>query len=294
MNTEDMPTMSEHARNLATGLAAPGSSTRLQAALAAGSAPEPGLLPVLLERCAVEPDFFVRDMLTWAITRLPTDRTVPELLRILAGYQGTRHGAEASGCVRSGGQAVAQALHTLSKIGDARGWPAITDAMFADPDDTLARTAWRAAAKLVPTGAEAALAQRLASQLGRGGREMWLSLARVHLDLGESARPVVERIVSAGGAVEGAGDPVDGPPARAAEHYPDGSAERRLAHALAILRLFDDPDAAFAPDLAQARRVHALGGFEPGAGSGDAVEADPDTAAASAAPDPADHGGQPC
>ncbi|MCQ9385780.1 HEAT repeat domain-containing protein [Brevibacterium sp. 50QC2O2] len=283
MNTEDMPTTREHVRNLAAGLAAHSSSTRLQAALAAGSTPDPGLLPVLVERCAVEPDFFVRDMLTWAITRLPAELTVPELLRILAGYRGNRQGTRASGSV----QAVAQALHTLSKIGDIRGWPAITDAMFADPDDTLARTAWRAAAKLVPAGAEASLAQRLTSQLGRGGRETWLSLARVHLDLGESVRSVLEGIVSAGGAADGAGGPVGGPAARAAEHSPCRFAEQRVAHAMAILRLFDDPDAAFAPDLAEARRVRALSGFEPGVGSGDGHEVTAD-------PDVTEPGGQPC
>ena len=47
-------------------------STRLQAALAIGTHPDPGLVDVLIARSAIEPDFFVRDMLTWALTRLPS------------------------------------------------------------------------------------------------------------------------------------------------------------------------------------------------------------------------------
>jgi len=40
-------------------------SARLQAALAAGSRPDPRYVDVLVERSGIEPDFYVRDMLTW-------------------------------------------------------------------------------------------------------------------------------------------------------------------------------------------------------------------------------------
>ena len=43
----------------------PSSSARLQAALAAGTHPDPAYVGALIEQCAVEPDFYVRDMLTW-------------------------------------------------------------------------------------------------------------------------------------------------------------------------------------------------------------------------------------
>ncbi len=65
---------------LRTALSAPNSSIRLRAALAAGTTPDPSFVRVLVERCESEPDFFVRDMLTWALTRHPTELTVPALL----------------------------------------------------------------------------------------------------------------------------------------------------------------------------------------------------------------------
>lgn len=56
-------------KRLLEALAGGNSSTRLKAALAIGTRPQPGVVDVLVARCAVEPDFFVRDMLTWALTR---------------------------------------------------------------------------------------------------------------------------------------------------------------------------------------------------------------------------------
>ena len=46
-------------------------SVRLRAALALGSTGDPTLLDALVRRCGIEPDFFVRDMLTWALTAYP-------------------------------------------------------------------------------------------------------------------------------------------------------------------------------------------------------------------------------
>jgi hypothetical protein len=62
---------------MSTALAAAEASTRLKAALAIGSHPDPGLLYTLVTRCAIEPDFYVRDMLTWALTRFPAEATLP-------------------------------------------------------------------------------------------------------------------------------------------------------------------------------------------------------------------------
>ena len=42
-------------------------------------------------------------------------------------------------------QARSQALHTLSKIRNASTWHAITSSLLRDPDDEVARSAWRAA-----------------------------------------------------------------------------------------------------------------------------------------------------
>jgi HEAT repeat protein len=88
--------------------------------------PEPVLLDALVARCAAEPDFYVRDMLTWALTRLPPAITVTKLVAALSS---------------EGTQARSQALHTLSKIRDSRAWPAITRALLRDTDDSVAAAA---------------------------------------------------------------------------------------------------------------------------------------------------------
>ena len=203
---------------LRDALAAATPSTRLQAALLAGTHPTPEHVDVLIERCAVEPDFFVRDMLTWALTRHDTSTVVERLLTELG-----------SGVA----QARAQALHTLSKIGRPDTWPAITTALLRDEDDEVARAAWRTAAALVPVGEEGALAQTLSTQLNRGDREMQLSLSRAFVAVGPGAADVVARATS---------DP-----------DPEVS-----AHAHATERLMEDPDEAFDAAIAEARRVVAL------------------------------------
>ena len=58
-------------------------------------------------------------------------------------------------------QARAQALHTISKLNDSDLFELVTSAHLLDDDDEAARTAWRAAARMVPPGQEAQLAQVL-------------------------------------------------------------------------------------------------------------------------------------
>jgi HEAT repeat protein len=199
------------------------SSVRLRAALAVGTAPDPRFVGKLVERCAIEPEFFVRDMLTWALTRHPVSLTLPLLL----------------GEVRSErAQARSQALHTLSKIGDRRAWPAITRALLSDADDEVARSAWRTAVVLVPEGEESGLAAVLVTQLGRGDRETRLSLSRALVALGEVVAPALR-------AATEARDP------------------RVRAHALATERLLSDPDSGFECAIEEAKRVVALGGSGP-------------------------------
>ncbi|MEU7517429.1 HEAT repeat domain-containing protein [Streptomyces sp. NPDC042898] len=196
------------------------SSVRLRAALAVGTTPDPRSVDRLVERCAVEPDFSVREMLTWALTRHAAATTVPLLLRE----------------VRSeGAQARSQALHTLSKIGDRQAWPAITRELLTDVDDEVARSAWRAAVVLVPEDAEAELAGVLATQLGRGERETQLSLSRALIALGEVITPVLRAAMS-----------TDAVP-------------RVRHHAIATERLLRDPDAGFEFAIEEAKRVVALG-----------------------------------
>lgn len=196
------------------------SSVRLRAALAIGATPDPRYVDRLVERCATEPEFFVRDMLTWALTRHPVSLTLPALLRELRSERA---------------QARSQALHTLSKTGDRQVWPAITRELLTDADDEVARSAWRAAVVLVPEGQEPALATVLATQLGRGGRETQLSLSQALVALGELMVPALLRAETA-----------PGPHIR--------------AHALATQRLLRDPDAGFTYAVEEAKRVVALGG----------------------------------
>jgi HEAT repeat protein len=154
------------------------------------------------------------------LTRHPASITVPGLLKE------TR--AESD-------QARSKALHTLSKIGDQRGWTAITRDLLQDPDDDVPRSAWRAAVGLVPEGSTAELAVRLLTPLRRrGDREDQLSLSRAMVALGDAALPAL---------------------ADAAKH---SHADVRT-HAIATERLVRDPDEGFdAAIFEAAKRVVAL------------------------------------
>ena len=206
--------------DLMDALSAADESTRLKAALAIGSDPDPSLVDMLIGRCAIEPDFYVRDMLTWALTRLPPEITVPKLLAELRSDHG---------------QARSQALHTLSKIKDPSAWPAITPALLGDSDDEVARSAWRAAVVLVPRGQEPALAEKLAAQFGRGNHEVQLSLSRALVALGTEAIASVLRDATA------SEDP------------------RIRAHASATARLLSDPSAGSEQAAKDAKRTFVLG-----------------------------------
>ncbi|MET9720884.1 HEAT repeat domain-containing protein [Streptomyces rochei] len=209
----------DRSTRVARALSAEDGSVRLQAALAAGTHPDPAFLEALVGRCAVEPDFFVRDMLSWALTRLPPEVTLPRVRREL--------GAERA-------QARSQALHTLSKIGDRSAWAWITRGMLRDADDEVARTAWRVAVVLVPEEEKEDLAGELAGQLGRGDREVRLSLSRALIDLGDVTEPVLAK----GSA------------------SPDPEI---AAHARATELLRRDPEAGFDAAVEEAKRIVALG-----------------------------------
>ncbi|TQC49559.1 HEAT repeat domain-containing protein [Rhodococcus sp. WS4] len=204
--------------HLVDALAAAHPSSRLRAALTAGTHPDPQLTEILVDRCAIEPDFFVRDMLTWALCRLPTEITVPRLIHEL--------GSDTA-------QARSQSLHTLSKIGDRKAWPAVS-ALLHDEHDEVARSAWRTAVALVPPGDEAALAADLATELGRGDRHLHLSLSRALVELGEAVLPVLDTAAT----------------------HPD---PRVRAHAEATQRLCHDPDSGFTLSLEVAKRVSVTG-----------------------------------
>jgi HEAT repeat protein len=215
-----MARSSRRQARLTAALTTDDASLRLRAAMAIGTDAEPDLLDLLVARCAIESDFYVRDMLTWALTRYPAEVTVPKLRAELLSQRA---------------QARSQALHTLSKIRDPGTWPAITRSLLRDAHDEVARSAWRAAVALVPDGQQANLAEELAAQLGRGDREMQLSLSRALVALGQTAiEPVLQKAMTS-----------EDPAIR--------------AHASATQRLLHDPDAGFELAVDQAKRAFVLG-----------------------------------
>ena len=151
-------------------LESPDKSVRLQAALAAGTYPEDAYIDVLVTQCAHEPDFFVRDTLSWALMRHEiakvVDRLKPELNS-------------------ENPQAKSQAIHTLSKIGDKQFYTLITNEHHFDSLDKVAVTAWRAASVLVPDNEKSALTKILVSQLGRGDSDLQFDLTRFICALGD-------------------------------------------------------------------------------------------------------------
>jgi hypothetical protein len=204
-------------RSSQTELWSPDASARLSAALAAGTSPRTDDIEALIEQCAEEPDFYVREMLTWALTRHDPASTVHRLV------------LEVTSAVA---QARSQALHTLSKIGDRRAWPAITTELLQDAEVEVARAAWRAAVVLVPEDGVTDLAATLSTQFGRGDREVQSSLSRAVVALGASAAAVVERAMS---------------------NLDTGA----RTHAIATGHLMQDPDMGFDAAVAVARQIVA-------------------------------------
>lgn len=191
---------------LRRALAHESADRRLEAALAAGTRPDPAFVDPLIARCGVEPDFYVRDMLTWALVRHPADLVLPRLREELASPTP---------------QARSQALHTLSKIGDpeTRRW--ITREHLHDADDEVARAAWRTAAGLAADDDErSTLVEELLHELGRGDFEVRRSLSRALIELGEAVETSLTRLAS----------------------HPDAAVR---AHAEATLRLYEDPESSF-------------------------------------------------
>ncbi len=209
------PPGSSHAA-LKTALDNPDASVRLAAALRAGTLPDPASVPLLVACCGMDADFFVRDMLTWALTRHPQADTLPLLLAELNSPRA---------------QARSQALHTLSKIGDPGTWSAITRAHLHDADPEVARTAWRTAAGLAPVSQRDGLARELVLELGRGDTDLKRSLSRALAMLGDAAIVFLQ--------------------AAAAKHKRPSV----RVHARATLRLIADPEGPFVLDPADARTM---------------------------------------
>lgn len=187
-------------------------SVRLQSAMTLGSRPNPEHIAPVIARCRVETDFYVREMLTWVLVHHDRTEVLGRLRNELS---------------NDAAQARSQALHTLTKIADRATGEWITHTHLTDPVDEVARTAWRAAAELYPVARFEELLAVFISQLGRGDLEMHRSLARAFVTLagmtGED-----ERVALALQGVE-------------LVHADAGV----RAHAVASLRLLEDPESTF-------------------------------------------------
>lgn len=206
------------ATKLLRSLERPESSLRLRAALAAGMNPHVEQVEALVSRCALEPDFFVRDMLTWALLQHNKQQVFNLVVRELE--------SEIP-------QARSQALHTLSKLKDPRTWSVITKELLIDSEQEVARAAWRVAVVVVPEDQVTALADILATQFARGDDEVHRSLSRAFVALAGFSPAVVAAVNRA----------VDDPNPKV------------QAHALATIRLMENPDEGFEWAMRQAKRA---------------------------------------
>lgn len=158
-----MQNTADQVEKLGRGLSHNNAAVRVRAAMAAGTYPDAAFIEPLLERCGVEPDFYVRDMLTWALIHQPIDEVVPQLrVDLGSAYP----------------QARGQALHTLSKIGRPESWDWITPEHIHDEHDAVAVPAWRFAAAVAPEDEVQWLAAELVKELGRSDHDAMRSLAR--------------------------------------------------------------------------------------------------------------------
>ena len=157
-------------------LQSPDQSVRLNAVMTAGTYPQPEYIDVLIDQCAHEPDFFVRDTLSWALMRQDISEVVKRLEVELKSSNPKSRG---------------QALHTFSKIGDKKYYSLITNELLLDSDDSVAMVAWRAASGLVSEDGIDELSRTLFTQLGRGNFEVQLGLSRALCRLGKVIIPAL-------------------------------------------------------------------------------------------------------
>ena len=165
---------------LAHALKSTDQSVRLKVALMAGTYPSSDFIETLVLRCEIEPDFFVRDMLTWALIR----NDIPQVIKRLT--------EELQSEIP---QARSQALHTLTKICDPSSYPLVSGNLLFDADDKVAMTAWRAASVLVPEEHVQKLIPALITQLGRGSFEIQFALSRAFCVLGDEILEPLEKLL---------------------------------------------------------------------------------------------------
>ena len=116
--------MSETAQSLIEQLYHPDEKARSRAALSLGEQGDSSVAGVLVEAIAAEPDFAVREDMTWALARMAGAALDPLIALLHDERPAARH----------------QAAHVLGKIGDARAVDALIGAL-SDADATVTRKA---------------------------------------------------------------------------------------------------------------------------------------------------------
>ena|GEM_PF-1584465 len=140
MNTLDLLDLLHH----------PDKNQRINTAMALGTQADVSALPTLLERFAEEPDFFVRENLTWAVVRMGAAAVSPllELLRhpnpaarlqaalTLGKFKDARAVEALVNAVQDPELEVVQrAVHALGQMGDPRAVPVLLNLLTSENDE---------------------------------------------------------------------------------------------------------------------------------------------------------------
>ena len=149
-------------------LAHPDKNVRIRAALHLGAVRDRSALPVLTQRLGSEPDFYVREQLTWTLVQM-TEDALPGVLALLE---------QPDMVVRL------QAVHTLSKMKDRRATSALVK-VLSDQDDEVARRA----AFALGQGKDPESLQALLAGLGHEQAERRNTLSMALQSYGSSALP---------------------------------------------------------------------------------------------------------
>lgn len=155
----------------------PDKNVRIAAALEIGKRADAAALPALLTRLGDEPDFFVRESVTWAVVRIGHTAVLPLIALLERGDDAAKFNA----------------AHTLSKLADARAVPALLAAL----DDSSPALVQKAIYALGRIGDMRALPALLA-RVGIGARETRTSTNEALEAFGAAAVPCLVETLHTG------------------------------------------------------------------------------------------------
>lgn len=215
-----------------TGLLHPDKDARQRTAMSLGQRADPRLAAQIAELRWQEPDFFVRETLTWVLTRTPGPAAEAAEAVLAHGDPGVRM----------------QALHVLSKVAD----PATVTAVAAHIDDADPAVADKARWGLAQIGDPLAIPM-LIGRLGEADLSARDAMTRTLTHLGAAAVPgVASALTAQDPSVRAHAAEVlcfIGPPSSAeaipalASALDDDHAEVRLSAAMALRDLVENPAA---------------------------------------------------